>query len=272
MNEIITINNQQITAKEYNGQRVVTFKDIDLVHNRPEGTARKRFNDNKKHLIEGTDYFVRKTDEAKEEFGIVAPNGLVLITESGYLMLVKSFTDDLAWEVQRALVSNYFRVNTNSAVKTDDPTKLMRANAMLLNAKSRVAKQMTDLWNRAKVEPQYQALALNSFYEGLEVPRIAFKSTTTAMYDLTTIAKHLGVFSESGNPHKMAIGAIISKLTLEDGEYAETPYHNGKHDGVSMQYTESVEHKVRDWLVENNHPAAIHANGKKYSVLYRSKA
>ncbi len=32
------------------------------------------------------------------------------MTESGYLMLVKSFTDDLAWEVQRQLVSSYFRV------------------------------------------------------------------------------------------------------------------------------------------------------------------
>lgn len=33
------------------------------------------------------------------------PNNLVtLITETGYLMLVKSFTDDLAWKVQRELV------------------------------------------------------------------------------------------------------------------------------------------------------------------------
>lgn len=112
MNEIITINQQQIAAKEYQGQRVVTLKDIDLVHNRPEGTARRNFNTNREHLIEGTDYFVRNSYEAKEEFDMVAPNGLVLLTESGYLMLVKSFTDDLAWEVQRALVNNYFRVKT----------------------------------------------------------------------------------------------------------------------------------------------------------------
>lgn len=108
MNEIIVINNHELKAKEYNGQRVVTFKDVDSVHERPDGTARKRFNDNKKHFIEGEDFFVRKTDEAKMEFDIVAPNGLVLITESGYLMLVKSFTDDLAWEVQRKLVKSYF--------------------------------------------------------------------------------------------------------------------------------------------------------------------
>lgn len=50
MNELIKIGSQEIAVKEYQGQRVVTFKDIDMVHERPEGTARKRFNDNKKRL------------------------------------------------------------------------------------------------------------------------------------------------------------------------------------------------------------------------------
>lgn len=108
MENVVKIQNQEVMVKEYKGQRVVTFKDIDSVHERVEGTARKRFNDNKKHMIEGEDYFVRKTDEAKREYGITAPNGLILITEQGYLMLVKSFTDDLAWNVQRQLVKSYF--------------------------------------------------------------------------------------------------------------------------------------------------------------------
>lgn len=36
-------------------------------------------------------------------------NDVTLITESGYLMLVKSFTEDLAWEVQQKLVNSYFK-------------------------------------------------------------------------------------------------------------------------------------------------------------------
>lgn len=109
MNNMI-IANSNVLIKEYQGQRVITFKDIDTVHKRPEGTARRNFNTNKKHFIEGEDYFVRNSYEAKKEFNLVAPNGLVLITESGYLMLVKSFTDDLSWDVQRELVKCYFRV------------------------------------------------------------------------------------------------------------------------------------------------------------------
>lgn len=108
MSTAIAINEQQVMLKTYEGKAVVTFSDIDAVHQRPEGTARKRFNDNKKRFVLGEDYFVRKTDEAKTEYGITAPNGLVLITESGYLMLCKSFTDDLSWEVQRKLVDCYF--------------------------------------------------------------------------------------------------------------------------------------------------------------------
>lgn len=106
---IIRIGNTDILYKEYKGQRVVTLKDIDMVHDRPDGTARRNFNTNKKHLIKDEDYFVRNSHEAKVEFDIIAPNGLVLMTEQGYLMLAKSFTDDLAWDAQRQLVNKYFR-------------------------------------------------------------------------------------------------------------------------------------------------------------------
>ena len=116
MNEI-TIASTNVTVKEYQGQRVVTFKDIDTVHQRPDGTARRNFNTNKRHFIEGEDYFVRNSYEAKNEFNMVAPNGLVLVTESGYLMLVKSFTDDLSWDVQRELVKSYFRVKEQKSVQ-----------------------------------------------------------------------------------------------------------------------------------------------------------
>lgn len=107
--DYVKVNDQELTVKVYNGQRVVTFKDIDEVHQRPEGTARKRFNEHKNRFVLGEDYFVLNTDEAKN-IGIKAPNGLVLMTESGYLMTVKTFNDDLAWEVQRQLVNTYFKV------------------------------------------------------------------------------------------------------------------------------------------------------------------
>lgn len=109
----LTVNNQPLQIKEYDGQRVVTFKDIDTVHSRPNGTARKRFNDNKSHFIQGEDYYKVCASEIRTnkilDISPKAHKDVVLITETGYLMLVKSFTDDLAWVVQRELVNSYFR-------------------------------------------------------------------------------------------------------------------------------------------------------------------
>ena len=107
---LVEINNIAIGIKEYEEKRVITFKDIDRVHERPDGTARKAFNRNKKRFIEGEDYFVHERDEAKLLFGAIAPNGLTTVTESGYLMISKVFDDDIAWDVQRKLVNSYFRV------------------------------------------------------------------------------------------------------------------------------------------------------------------
>lgn len=112
MSNIIKINNHDVTAKEYNGLRTVTFKDIDMVHERPDGTAKRNFAENRKRFIEGKDFFLAKQSdfEPDEIRTLKIPNrGITLITESGYLMLVKSFTDDLAWDVQRQLVDSYFR-------------------------------------------------------------------------------------------------------------------------------------------------------------------
>ena len=88
MNEIV-INNQNVLVKEYEGKRVVTFKDIDMVHGRPEGTAGRNFRSNRKHFIEGEDFFNIKPDEIRR-VGITSPNGGIVVTESGYLMLAKS--------------------------------------------------------------------------------------------------------------------------------------------------------------------------------------
>lgn len=118
MNEVV-ISNTSVSIKEYKGQRVVTLSDIDAVHERPKGTARKRFNDNKGHFIYGEDYFKLQPSENRT-FGITSPNGAIVLTESGYLMIIKSFTDNKAWEVQRALVKSYFRARCEKSSRHED--------------------------------------------------------------------------------------------------------------------------------------------------------
>ena len=118
------INDVQIKVKEYKGQRVVTFNDIDTAHKRPSGTAKRNFNKNIKHFIEGEDYFKVCWYEIRTNKSLdISPKthrDVILFTESGYLMIVKSFTDDLSWSVQRQLVKTYFRVREISNLYNED--------------------------------------------------------------------------------------------------------------------------------------------------------
>lgn len=115
MADIITIENTEMQIREYNGERVVTFKDIDAVHGNKAGTAKRNFTRNKKHFIENEDFIVATRDISKRDnlslLNIDVPTrGITLLTESGYLLIAKSFADDLSWKVQRQLVNAYFKV------------------------------------------------------------------------------------------------------------------------------------------------------------------
>ena len=111
-NTLVEINNTTLGIKEYQGQRVITFKDIDRVHERPDGTARKAFNRNKEKFIENKDYFILTRDNPMSvlwTMNVIPPKGLTLITESGYYMIAKVFDDEIAWDVQRQLTDGYFK-------------------------------------------------------------------------------------------------------------------------------------------------------------------
>lgn len=128
MNDIITVENTEMQIREYNGQRVVTFKDIDTVHCNKKDTAKRNFSRNKKHFIEDIDFIVATREKLKRDnltlLNISIPTrGITLLTETGYLMIAKSLTDDLSWQVQRQLVNTYFKVKEQQEIKLEDTAK-----------------------------------------------------------------------------------------------------------------------------------------------------
>jgi hypothetical protein len=127
--ELVPINGVDVPVIQYRGKRVITLSQMDAVHGRPEGTAGRNFREHRAKLIQTEDYFiVSAADEIRalaDEIRRPNPDAdrrggsqhrLTLLTESGYLLLVKAFTDDLAWKVQRQLVSSYFRSPERSSV------------------------------------------------------------------------------------------------------------------------------------------------------------
>lgn len=127
MNDVITIENTEMQIREYNGQRVVTFKDIDRAHQRKSGTAKASFRRNKKYFQNGLDYVVLTKDNlngTQSTIGNIPPKGITLLTETGYLMIVKTFTDDLSWSVQRQLVNTYFKAKQERDILADTTQKI----------------------------------------------------------------------------------------------------------------------------------------------------
>src|SRR5260363_270786 len=95
--QAITVHNVALTPVEFNGLRVVTLAMIDRVRQRPEGTARVTFNMHKDRLLEGKDYFVCDTYEAKL---------LILRSFFHFLRIYKKQVQQEARQITRLLASS----------------------------------------------------------------------------------------------------------------------------------------------------------------------
>lgn len=115
--EVIQIEGKQIERISYRDQAVITPRMIDELHEKPQGSAGRRFRDNRKRFVLDEDYYEVPYEEWSQiPLGVFRRavqtgqrNAMIFLTQSGYLLLVKTFSDDLSWRVQRQLVNVYFR-------------------------------------------------------------------------------------------------------------------------------------------------------------------
>lgn len=205
------------------------------------------------------------------------PNrGLTIINESGLYSLVLSSKLDSAKGFKHWITHDVIPSIRETGSYSMPQHQITEYDRKLLEVRDREAKVNTaqcvmKLWDAAGVQAADQALALNGYFDGIVLPREALKPLCVHMLDATTIASNLGIMSKTGNPHTKAVAAIIGTLELDEDEYAYTPYSRNGHDGVSIQYSDSVEAKVKDWLETNKYPTSISINGKSFTVAYKSK-
>ena len=251
----ITINKTEVSVKEYQGNRVVTFKDIDTVHGRPDGTARKRFNDNKERFIEGTDYYKISPSEFRTAIGEMdrrQSQDITLITESGYLMLVKSFTDDLAWDVQRQLVNTYFRVAIQSNADTINLSiKQKRAEAMFMNAQARLLNAETRRLKILQAERGLSQVAIDT-----AAVKAAEEITGQDLGDYLPKTEKTYSASEVGNALGISankVGKIANAYGLKTEEYGVFVMDKSRYSSkevTSFRYNEKGKAKIREILKE----------------------
>ena len=154
--------------------------------------------------------------------------------------------------------------------KADKKEKLPSVNQMVKNIKGAL--------HDAGVDSKYIAAEIVRIYSDNGYPvKVPVLSDVPTLWDCTTMAKELGVLSESGRPHDKAMSAIIQKLDLFTEEIVRTAYSRNGHDGVTVQYKDSVLQKAKEWLEENGYPTVIeyqlsNGNVNKCKVVYQEVA
>lgn len=148
--------------------------------------------------------------------------------------------------------------------------KLPSVNQMVKNIKGAL--------NDAGVDSKYIAAEIIRIYSDNGYPvKVPLISEVPVLWDCTTMAKEFGILSESGRPHDKAVSAIIQKLDVSEEEIVKTAYSRNGHDGVTVQYKDSVFQKVKEWLEENGYPTLIehrlsNGNTNKCKVVYQEVA
>ncbi|PEA91968.1 ORF6N domain-containing protein [Bacillus thuringiensis] len=246
---------KELAVKEFNGQRVVMFKDIDELHERVAGTAGRNFRENKEQFIEGEDYFYltgEKLRGFKQTTNFVGSQAkeLVLITQMGYLMLVKSLQDDLAWHVQRQLVNNYFKVTGKKVIQpSKKPVNLVFRQEMdIAKTLASVAGVKEGIAYAVAIERAEQKTGENfSSYKKL----LPTATHETGFLNPTQIGERIGLKARGVNQLILKEGLQVKKegewrLTDEGKKYGEElPFARNGHSGYQIQWNESVVERLQ---------------------------
>jgi len=173
--QLVKINGQAINQVVYKNQPVITLRMMDEVHDRNEGTARNAFFRNKEHLVENEDFFVVPYEEWSKT-AVKNINGgqdtgqrnpMIFLTQTGYLLLVKSFTDKKAWQVQKELAKVYFQIKKPKTNIDPLDVKLKRLRELdqikSITPKERQRLRVEILGDTADAEPFELAVSHQNF-------------------------------------------------------------------------------------------------------------
>ena len=155
MDKLITITEQKgiqlVDARELH-RKLQTGRDFS---NQIKGRIREY------GFIENEDYFIIEKSEKLRSENLTLKNlwdnapaakEIILFTESGYLMLVKTFTDDLSWDIQRQLVKGYFKLKENNQKSLTLPQQLLAQAQYLVEIDNRVSVVEDKVDNEIRVD------------------------------------------------------------------------------------------------------------------------
>lgn len=232
MDNLKVLGKEKIGSIEFTGieggfgkdKKCMLAKDIADIHGQQLKNINQLINRNGNHFKEGIDVInLLSSSELlrnfAEENGLITNNRIkyiYLLSERGYLKLVKLLEDEKAWEIYEELVDNYF--NMRSAVKDDDKAILRhkRLEIMEENSKTRQAQLMYKVAMETKSETMKQQL-LNKIAERMTGEEFHNHVPSKQDYSATWIANQLGITPKQ-------VGTIANQLELKPIEDEENEY------------------------------------------------
>jgi hypothetical protein len=201
----ITIGGTEIQQITYKGEPVVTFAMVDEVHQRPDGTAKRNFDENRTRFVPGEDFIEIGSDEIRTNlpegvFSKFAPKGM-LLTKRGYLKLVKPMSDDRAWQVQGEMIDAYFAVRQQRALT---PAEMFLQSAQV----------MADL-ERRQFEHEARLTAIDSKVETIEAAQSVMSARPANAEAMTHLRKRIGKM--------FGLSAKIVDEVMRQSPYAPKP-------------------------------------------------
>lgn len=197
------------TVREYNNERVLPFFAVDILHGKESGTTYRNFQRNKKHFLEGIDYYYFSGNKGKklleERYNTLRdlPKSnnfkFHLLTFKGYLNICKCFYDDLSWDIQKRLVDYfYYSVKNNFNTLYDGLRALIDKLEQQDNKMSILEIKQEE--NNRLIE-DITCKMITPIAEGAITPM--------------ELAQQLEIYSKTGNPHTALICDICNFLNIK---------------------------------------------------------
>jgi len=275
MSNIQLLGKQTVGTKQFKGiaggfgdnKKSMLVKDIAEIHIKDIYHVNEAINKNRKRFIDRVDIIdlaigIDQTDTyemllklgfTKQSLGSIKgkSGNIYALSERGYFKLLKILEDDTAWEIYELLVDEYFQMKESAPQKQSIPNEpqRLRAEAMLLNAKTRQAKMMkeTAIEFQEKLSNESLHLLIGGITEILMGKSLLPLPVIEKTYSATDIGAELGVSSNR-------IGIIANSNNLKTDEYGITVLDKSRHSTKQVpafRYNEKGRERLRELVVKN---------------------
>lgn len=283
MTNKMIILNEEIEIKEYKNERVITAWDISRLHGRDVREITQNFNYVKEKMILNEDYFIISKENISESKILIQdfiPNNvkeITLFTESGYLLLAKTFTDERSWNIQRKLVKSYFKLKelkdkvesgeleirtTQSKEINDKPTELQQYNLKRAELMIKAAEMMADSKLKTKILAEASQILTDGRVMLFEdKPAQADINIRTGSLSATQIAE---IMTEKYGLYKFSagsVGSICNTHGLKCEPYAYMHWNNDFQES-GWRYFPEVIMKIWDIITSDEKKC------KRYNIMF----